>query len=111
MYEYVVFNDGTILWKGIKHTNRLGNQISKLNRSQVTELTSLLSPTDISNLAAKYPMKQHEYIADIPITYYTFFIGKIKQIQVNHSAPSMLKSISKKLENWFTDSEWLKLDN
>lgn len=111
VFEYAILNDGTVLFKGIKNLDKIGNFVAKIDQKKVNELQQNAKAVIGQNFKEYYPEKPHEIIVDFPINTFVFFDkSTIKKIAVNHSGPKILSMIDDKIQNWLASAEWIKID-
>ncbi len=109
-FSYSIFNDGTVIWNGIKNTARMGWNVSRLSQSQISEISNMLNAPDLRKLFEYYPPNISETVADFPNFNYKLFINNsIKTVKVNNSGPAILKTIDNKILDWLEVSNWIKI--
>ena len=107
-YKFEVFKDGSATYTGEYFVDMIGKWTTKIDPQK---LDSLLQAFETSNF---FEFKERYYteVTDLPTTYLFFNDGeRSKKIMDYYGAPSALKALESKIEQFITELSWKKIED
>lgn len=104
VYSVIIQSDGSFLYKGRLHVNRLGEYTGKVHQWNFHQLARFIIDSGFINLQDKYLSAP----IDLPSMFLTIVIdGSIKEIEnYGDSGPIILWAIAELIDKLLLEAEW-----
>ncbi len=110
-YEYIIYSNGLVHYKGHQHVQLLGNLYGLISEQEWREIMQKVVAIKFFEMSDVYPPEKDMYIPDLPNTVVMVKeFGHRKQIVDNHSCPKELKEfeifLDAKIKDFSFKEDW-----